>query len=83
MTTLSFPLDPATESALDELSAKTKRPKSEIAAEALADYLREAAALEALAAEAREDFSAGRTFTHEETMASARAIIEAAQAQRG
>jgi predicted transcriptional regulator len=79
---LTIPLDPATEAALDEIAATTKRAKADIAAEALADYVRHASEFEAMVREAREDFAAGRTFTHEEVAASARAIIEAAKARR-
>jgi hypothetical protein len=43
MTTLTIPLDPATSAALDEIAAATRRPKADVAAEALADYVRHAA----------------------------------------
>jgi|CXWL01.1.fsa_nt_gi predicted transcriptional regulator len=81
MPTLTIPLDPATSAALDQIAAATKRAKADIVADALADYVRQASEFEGLVREAREDFAAGRIFTHEEVAAGARAIIEAAKAR--
>ncbi|MBY0562976.1 MAG: hypothetical protein K2P58_02220 [Hyphomonadaceae bacterium] len=81
MTTLTIPLDPATEAALDEIAAATQRPKAEIAADLVAEYVRHRADYSELVREAREDFAAGRTFTAEEVAAGARAIIAGARAR--
>ena len=75
------PLDPATDAALDEISAATNRPKSDIAAQAFADYVRFTAEYAELVREAREDFAAGRTFTPVEVAAGAQAIIVGAKAR--
>jgi predicted transcriptional regulator len=82
MTSLTIPLDPDTDNALDEIAETTKRSKAQIVAEAVAAYVDYQAELEAMVREAREDFAAGRTFSHEEAMADARAIIEAAKARK-
>lgn len=82
MPTLTIPLDPATEAALDQISATTKRSKSDIAAQAVADYARFTAEYAELVREAREDFAAGRTFTAEEVAAGAEAIIAGAKARK-
>jgi predicted transcriptional regulator len=82
MSALTIPLDPATDAALEEMAASSKRAKADIAAEMLADYVSAASDHERLVREAREDFAAGRTFTHEDVAASAKAIIETAAARR-
>lgn len=81
MPTLTIPLDAATEAALDQISATTNRPKSDIAAQAVADYVRFAAEYAELVDEARQDFAAGRTFTPEEVAAGGQAIIAGAKAR--
>lgn len=86
MTTLTIPLDPATEAALDEIAAATQRSKAEIAAQALADYFRHAALpqltisdedLRASIEEQRRQIAAGTAvlYAHEEVMAGARAKL--------
>ncbi|MEQ1617779.1 MAG: hypothetical protein ABL883_05495 [Terricaulis sp.] len=81
MSTLAIPIDAATEAALDEIAAAAKRPKADIAAQAVADYVRHRAEYAELVREAREDFAAGRTFTPEEVAAGAQSIIAGAKAR--
>lgn len=86
MSTLTIPLDPATSAALDEIAAATARPKADIAAEALADYVRHAALppltisdedLRASVEEQRREIAAGTAtlYPHKEVMAGARAKL--------
>ncbi|HWA22093.1 MAG TPA: hypothetical protein VG735_06830 [Caulobacterales bacterium] len=82
MTDLTIVIDAATEFALERVAEATKRPKAEVAAEALASHLRDQADLEAMVLEAREDFAAGCTFSADQVAESARAIIEAARARK-
>lgn len=81
MSTLTIPLDGATEAALDQISAATNRPKSDIAAQAVVDYVRFTSEYAELVDEARQDFAAGRTFTPEEVATGANAIIAGAKAR--
>ena len=69
MTDLTISLDAATEAALDEIAATTKRAKADIAAEALATFVRDE--VETIAAIKRgvADVAAGRTVSHEDAMA--------------
>lgn len=86
MSTLTIPLDPATDAALDEIAAATARPKADIAAEALADYVRHAALppltisdeeLRASIEEQRREIATETAvlYPHEEVMADARAML--------
>lgn len=81
MSKLIVPVDDATDATLDEIAAATQRAKSDVAAELLADYARHSSEFEALVREAREDFAAGKAFSHDEVVAGARAIIDAAKAR--
>jgi|CXWL01.1.fsa_nt_gi predicted transcriptional regulator len=86
MPTLTIPLDPATSAALDEIAAAAARPKADIAAEALADYVRHAALppltigdedLRVSIEEQRREIAAGTAmlYPHKEVMAGARAKL--------
>ncbi len=68
MTTLTIPLDPATEAALDEIAAATKRPKADVAATLLAELSRTEADTIAAIKRGMADVAAGRTTSHEEVM---------------
>jgi predicted transcriptional regulator len=82
MSTLTIPLDPATEAALEEIAIAAKRPKAEIAADVVADFVRDRDDYSELVRQAREDFAAGRTFTPEAVAAGARAIISGARTRQ-
>jgi predicted transcriptional regulator len=69
MTDLTIPLDAATEAALDEIAATTKRPKADIAAEALAAFVRDEAETIAAIKRGVADVAAGRTTSHDDAMA--------------
>ena len=69
MSTLTIPLDPATEAALDQIAAATRRARSDIAAELLAGFARDEAATIAAIGRGMADVAAGRTVSHEDAMA--------------
>jgi len=69
MTDLTITLDAATEAALDEIAAATKRAKADIVAEALAAFVRDEAETIAAIKRGMADVAAGRTVSHEEAMA--------------
>lgn len=79
MTDLTIAIDPVTDSALERAAKATKRSKAEIAADALAAYMRDQDELEAMVREAREDFAAGRVFSHDQVGESTRAILDGAR----
>lgn len=68
MTPLTIPLDPATEAALEEISAATKRPKADVAAELLAGFAKDEAHTIAAIKRGMADVAAGRTTSHETAM---------------
>lgn len=69
MTDLTITLDPATEAALDEIAATTKRAKADIVAEALAAFVHDEAESIAAIKRGMADVAAGRTVSHEDAMA--------------
>lgn len=69
MTNLTISLDAATEAALEEIAATTKRAKADIAAEALAAFVRDEAETIAAIKGGMADVAAGRTVSHEDAMA--------------
>jgi len=69
MATISIPVDPATDTALDEIAAATKRSKVDIAADLLAQFARDEAETVAAILRGRADIDAGRTISHEDAMA--------------
>ncbi len=75
MTDLTIALDAATDSAPERVAEAANKPKAEVAAEALASYLRDQADLEAMVQEARDDFAAGRTFTSDQIAESTRETL--------
>jgi predicted transcriptional regulator len=79
MTDLTIAIDSATDNALERAAKASHRSKAEIAAEALASYMRDQAELEAMVREARDDFAAGRIFNDESVAEGVRKIIEAAR----
>jgi predicted transcriptional regulator len=69
MSTLTIPLDPATEAALEEISVATKRPKADVAAELLAGFAKDEAHAIAAIKRGMADVAAGRTTSHDVAMA--------------
>jgi predicted transcriptional regulator len=69
MTDLTISLDAATEAALDEIAATTKRAKADIVAEALAAFVRDEVEIIAAIKRGMADVAAGRTVSHEDAMA--------------
>lgn len=66
---ITITLDPATEAALDEIAAATKRPKADIVAGAVADFARDEAQTIAEIKRGMADVAAGRTTSHADAMA--------------
>jgi len=75
MNAISVPMDAETEEALDKIAAATKRPRQDIAAEAIAAFVREEAETIESILQAQADLRAGKGFSHEDVMARARKII--------
>ena len=69
MSTLTIPLDPATEAALDEIAAAARRPKADVAAELLAGFAKDEAQTIAAIKRGMADVAAGNTTSHEVAMA--------------
>lgn len=69
MSALTITIDHATEAALDEIAAATRRTKADIAAEALAAFVRDEAETIAAIKRGMADVAAGRTVSHEDAMA--------------
>ena len=81
-TTLTVRLPPEVKDRLGELAARTRRTKSFLAGEAIADYVaRELEIVEAIQ-QGLEDVRAGRVVPHGEVMREIRGIIEAAEKAR-
>lgn len=81
-TTLTVHLSNQTKDRLAELAGRTRRTRSFLAAEAIADYVeRELAIIEGVE-RGRADLRAGRVTPHDEVVTEARAIIESARAVR-
>ena len=82
-TTMTIRIRPDVKEKLDRIAAGTRRSKSFLAGEALADYVeRELAILEGIQM-GIEDMKAGRLVPHEEAMAEVRAVIKAAKTTHG
>jgi predicted transcriptional regulator len=81
-TTLTVRLSVETRDRLAALAEHTRRTRSFLAAEAIADYVaRELAVVEAVES-GRADVRAGRVTSHDEVAREARAVIEAVRADR-
>ena len=79
--TLTVRLSNHTKARLAQLANHTRRTRSFLAAEAIADYVaRELAIVEAIE-RGRADVQAGRVVPHDEVTREARAVIEAARAK--
>jgi predicted transcriptional regulator len=79
--TLTVRLPAETKEQLAELAGRTRRTRSFLAAEAIADYVaRELSIIEKIE-QGRADVRAGRVVPHEEVTREAHAIIEAARAK--
>jgi predicted transcriptional regulator len=79
--TLTVRLPDHTKEGLAELAKRTRRTRSFLGAEAIAEYVaRELAVVEAIE-RGRADVRAGRVTPHDEVARDARMIIEAAQAK--
>lgn len=81
--TLTIRLTPEVEERLGRLAASTHRSKSLLAAEAVARYVEEEAAVIAGIEKGLADAEAGRLVSHEEAMARLEATITAAERGRG
>jgi predicted transcriptional regulator len=80
--TVTVRLDSATKSRLEELAQHTRRTKSFLAGEAIADYVeRELKIVEAIQ-RGLEDVKAGRTVPHDVAIARLRATIDRAAKTR-
>jgi len=80
--TLTVRLSNRTKEQLAELAGRTRRTRSFLAAEAIADYVaRELAIIEKIE-RGRADVRAGRVTPHDDVMRDARAIIKAARTER-
>jgi predicted transcriptional regulator len=78
-TTLTVRLSGRAKERLAELAARTRRTRSFLAAEAIADYVeRELAIIEGIE-RGRVDVRAGRVTSHDEVIREARVITEAAR----
>ena len=81
-TTLTVRVSPALKDELDRLATLTRRTKSFLAGEAIADYVaRELAIVEGIE-RGLEDLRAGCVVTHEEAMRRIDAVIEKAKAKQ-
>lgn len=69
MNAISVPMDAATEEALDKIAEATKRSRQDIAAEAIAAFVREEAETIEAILEAQAQVRAGDTISHEQAMA--------------
>lgn len=77
--TVTVRLDPETKSRLEYLATETRRTKSFLAGEAIADYVqRELAIVEAIH-RGLADMEAGRVTPHEDAMKRLRATVERAR----
>jgi len=80
--TLTVRLSTQTKAQLGELAGRTRRTRSFLAAEAIADYVaRELTIVEAIE-RGRADVAAGRVTPHDDVTRDVRAIIGAARADR-
>jgi predicted transcriptional regulator len=80
--TLTVRLPARTKEQLAELASRTRRTRSFLAAEAVAEYVARELAITERIERGRADARAGRTMPHEEVMKEARAIIRSAAAKR-
>jgi predicted transcriptional regulator len=71
-----------TKDRLAELAGRTRRARSVLAAEAIADYVERELAIIGKIERGRADVRAGRITPHEEVAREARAIAEAARSSR-
>ncbi len=69
MNAISIPVDAATEEALDKIAAATKRSRQDIAAEAVAVFVRDEAEIIDSILKAQAELRAGKGVSHEEVMA--------------
>jgi predicted transcriptional regulator len=81
-TTLTVDLPPEVKDRLDRLAERTRRNRSLIAGEAIADYVRRELAIIDDIEEGRAEVRAGRTVPHDQVMDEIRALIEEAERSR-
>jgi predicted transcriptional regulator len=81
-TLLTVDLPPEVKDRLDRLAERTRRNRSLIAGEAIADYARRELAIIDDIEEARAEVRAGRIVPHDQVMDEVRAIIEEAEQGR-
>jgi predicted transcriptional regulator len=77
--TVTVRLSPETKLRLEQLAGHTRRTKSFLAGEAIANYVERELAIVAGILEGIEDMKAGRTVPHDEAMARLRRTIENAK----
>ncbi|MEJ1979266.1 MAG: CopG family transcriptional regulator [Acetobacteraceae bacterium] len=80
--TLTVRLSNQTKDRLDTLAGRTRRTRSFLAAEAIADYVTRELAIVESVEHGRADVQAGRVTSHEDVAREARAVIEAARTTR-
>lgn len=77
--TVTVRLSPETKARLEDLASQTRRSKSFLAGEAIADYVeRELKIVEAIQ-RGLDDFEAGRVTSHEDAMKRLRATVDRAR----
>ena len=82
-TTLTVRLPPEVKDRLDLLAERTRRTRSFLAGEAIAGYVAHELAIIEGIHEGLEDVRAGRIIPHDQVMEEIRAIIDAADKDRG
>ena len=82
-TTLTVRLTPELKERLGELAVRTRRTKSFLAGEAIADYVARELAIVAGIERGLDDMRTGRVVAHEQVMADVDGIVDAAEARQG
>ena len=81
-TTLTVRLSAKTKDNLTELASRTRRTRSFLAAEAIADYVEQELAIVAKIERGQADVRAGRVNPHDEVVRAARTVIESARSRQ-
>ena len=79
--TVTFPIPVSVKAKFDELAARTGRARSDMAAEAIADYVgRELGVVQSIEC-GLEDMRAGRVIAHDDVMAEIRRIVSSGKCE--
>ena len=81
--TVTVRLSPETKARLDELAIQTRRTKSFLAGEAIADYVEREMKIVAAIQRGLDDVAAGRVVPHDEAIARLHAAIDRGAKKRG